>query len=458
MTNTSHTFDGLGIAPKLLEILDKLKFTIPTPIQYQSIPHALAGKDVMGIAQTGTGKTLAFGIPILQHLAQSNGVALILLPTRELAVQVNEEITKIGRFFQLRTSVLIGGENIGRQIRTLRQNPHIIIATPGRLMDHLSQKTISLEKVKMLVMDEADRMLDMGFAPQIKRILQSVPKERQTMLFSATMPPAIVSLATSYMRLPVRVEVAPAGTASTNVTHEIFFVQQPAKVELLKSLLKEYKGSTLVFSRTKHGAKKISAGIRAVGHSATELHSNRTLSQRLASLNGFKSGKFRVLVATDIAARGIDVKNIELVINFDLPEKADDYIHRIGRTGRAGHEGHAISFATPSQKRDIYDIERLMKKSLPISKLPDGVASAAPDPNFADNRPQRSFSRSRSNSPRRSTGQFSGRSGGRFNRSSSGQSNSNSSSNSNRRSNQQSYRSRNSRRSSTEGSRQRRGY
>ncbi|MDP3899644.1 MAG: DEAD/DEAH box helicase [bacterium] len=431
MTNIQHNFDGLGIAPRILDVLDKLQYSIPTPIQTQSIPHALEGKDIMGIAQTGTGKTLAFGIPTLQRLAQLKGIALIILPTRELAVQVNEELKKIGSFFHLRTSVLIGGENIGRQIKSLRQKPHIIIATPGRLIDHLEQKTVSLNEVKTLVLDEADRMLDMGFAPQIKNILKHVPRERQTMLFSATMPPEIVKLATSYMKLPVRVEVAPAGTAAANVTHEIFFVSQSAKVELLKSLLTEYKGSALIFSRTKHGAKKIAAGLRAAGHSTTELHSNRTLNQRLASLNGFKSGMFRVLVATDIAARGIDVKNIELVINFDLPEKPEDYIHRIGRTGRAGHDGHAISFATPAQKRDISAIERLMKKNLPVSKLPAGITSAAPDPNFADNRPKRGFNKyqarqagnqnnsaNRSSRPNRFSGQSEKRSNGRFRKSS----------------------------------------
>src|SRR3989339_96584 len=432
MTPTVHTFDGLGIAPRLLEALDKLQFATPTPIQYQSIPHALAGKDIMGIAQTGTGKTLAFGIPVLQRLAQAKGIALILLPTRELAVQVNEDLHNIGRFFHLRTAVLIGGESIGRQIRTLRQNPHVIIATPGRLMDHLAQKTISLSAVKTLILDEADRMLDMGFAPQIKRILQHVPKERQTMLFSATMPPEIVSLATSYMRLPVRVEVAPSGTAAPNVTHEIFFVHQPAKMPLLKTLLAEYTGSMLVFSRTKHGAKKIAADIRAAGIRAAEIHSNRTLNQRLAALNGFKTGVFRVLVATDIAARGIDVKNIELVVNYDLPEKAEDYVHRIGRTGRAGHTGHAISFATPAQRRDVFAIERLIKKPLPVSKLPAGIAAGAPRSNFVQDlpirqagrprqwagKPQRNFNSSaprrpfRPASPASSAGRPAGRSGG----------------------------------------------
>lgn len=367
---TQTTFDGLGIAPKILEVLDSLKFSVPTPIQYQSIPTALAGKDIVGIAQTGTGKTLAFGIPMIQHIAATDGNGLVILPTRELALQVNESIRKIGGPLGIKTAVLIGGDSMGRQIRDIRNNPHIIIATPGRLVDHMTQRTVSLSNVTILVLDEADHMLDIGFAPQIQRILQNVPKERQTMLFSATMPPKIVSLANSYMKLPIRVEVAPQGTASANVTHEIFFVNRESKTDLLESLLKEYKGSALVFSRTKFGAKRITTAVQRMGHTAAEIHSNRSLSQRVQALNGFKKGTYRVLVATDIAARGIDVANIELVINFDLPENPEDYVHRIGRTGRAGHEGHAISFATPSQRFDIRTIERLIKKQLPVSPLP----------------------------------------------------------------------------------------
>lgn len=370
---TQTTFDGLGIAPKILEILDNLKFTVPTPIQYQSIPAALEGKDIVGIAQTGTGKTLAFGIPMIQRLASSKGRGLVILPTRELALQVNESLNKIGKSLNLRTAVLIGGENMGRQIRDLRNNPHIIVATPGRLVDHMMQRTVSLNNVAILVLDEADHMLDIGFAPQIKRILQDVPEKRQTMLFSATMPPKIVALANSYMKLPIRVEVAPQGTAAASVTHEIFFVNRESKTDLLESLLKEYKGSALVFSRTKHGAKKIALSVRNMGHTAAEIHSNRSLSQRVQALSGFKTGVYRILVATDIAARGIDVANIELVINYDLPENPEDYVHRIGRTGRAGHEGHAISFAAPSQRFDIKAIERLIKKQLPVSPLPSSL-------------------------------------------------------------------------------------
>lgn len=367
---TQTTFDGLGIAPKILEILDNLKFTVPTPIQYQSIPTALSGKDIVGIAQTGTGKTLAFGIPMIQRLASNKGRGLVILPTRELALQVNDSLNKIGRSFNLRTAVLIGGENMGRQIRDIRNKPHIIIATPGRLVDHMAQRTVNLGDVKILVLDEADRMLDIGFAPQINKILQSVPKDRQTMLFSATMPPKIVALANSYMKLPVRVEIAPQGTAAANVTHEIFFVNKESKLALLTTLLDEYRGSMLVFSRTKYAAKRITAAIQKMGHTAAEIHSNRSLSQRVKALTGFKTGQYRVLVATDIAARGLDVANIELVVNFDLPENPEDYVHRIGRTGRAGHTGHAISFATSSQRSDIRTIERLINKQLPVSPLP----------------------------------------------------------------------------------------
>ncbi len=375
---TSIIFYGLGIAPKLLQILDRYKFIHPTPIQYKSIPIAINGKDIIGIAQTGTGKTLAFGIPMIQRLAQINGLGLVLLPTRELALQVDETLHKIGSTLGLRSVVLIGGASMGMQIQSLRKPPHIIIATPGRLLDHLEQKTLSLNKVKILVLDEADRMLDMGFAPQINKILELVPRERQTMLFSATMPQAIVSIATRHMKLPVRVEIAPSGTTAQHVTQELFVVKKEDKLRLLEKLLTEYHGTILVFSRTKHGAKRITQSVKSLGHRAAEIHANRTLAQRREALEGFKSGKYRVLVATDIAARGIDVKCIELVLNYDLPDTAEDYVHRIGRTGRAGQAGRAISFATPDQGADVRLIERLIRSSLsrrPLPELPPHRAS-----------------------------------------------------------------------------------
>ncbi|MDR3582430.1 MAG: DEAD/DEAH box helicase [Candidatus Pacebacteria bacterium] len=369
MTTTSD-FYGLGIAPGILTILDKLGFKVPTPIQLKAIPVALEGKDVMGLAQTGTGKTLAFAIPMMQA-ALKGTQGLIVLPTRELALQVQETIEKVGGPLGIRTALLIGGAPISMQIRSLSRNPIIVIGTPGRIIDHLQQKTISLKRVGILVLDEADRMLDMGFAPQLKRILTDVPKERQTMLFSATMPDNIMRLANAYMQLPLRIEIAPPGTTITKIAQEVFFISKMDKPRLLEKVLYEYKGSVLIFSRTKFGAKKIATSVRALGHTAAEIHSNRSLNQRREALDGFRNGKYRILVATDIAARGIDVKGIELVLNYDLPSNPEDYIHRIGRTARAGATGHAISFAMPDERRDVQDIERLMRATLPFSKLPE---------------------------------------------------------------------------------------
>ncbi len=365
-------FSELGIAPKLLDILGRNKFVTPTPIQKQAIPPALEGKDIIGIAQTGTGKTLAFGIPMIQRIAQNPGktMGLVVLPTRELALQVSETLKKIGSPLGLRAVLLIGGADIRKQSKALLLQPHIIIATPGRLIDHLESRRITLEKVNTLILDEADRMLDMGFAPQINAILRSVPKGRQTMLFSATMPDEIVRIAKATMSLPLRIEVAPSGTAIDLVSQELFFVHRDDKLPLIKTLLTKYQGSVLMFCRTKHGAKRLTKALHDMNYSAAEIHSNRTLNQRLAALDGFKIGRFRVLVATDIAARGIDVKGIQLVVNYDLPDSPEDYVHRIGRTGRAGASGHAISFATPDQKRDVYNIERLIRRVVPLSKTP----------------------------------------------------------------------------------------
>lgn len=387
---TDNTFFGLGIAPKLLDILQKNKFVTPTPIQQKAIPIAIQGKDIVGIAQTGTGKTLAFSIPMLQRLsALGGGKGLIVLPTRELALQVEETLQKIGRSAGLRTAVLIGGASMSMQIQAIKKNPHVIVATPGRLNDHVQQGTVKLHDAKILVLDEADRMFDMGFAPQIKKIMDKLPKERQTMLFSATMPPEIAKMAAQYMQLPLRVEIARAGTTAERVVQEMFVVGKEDKMRLLDKLLVEYKGTVLVFSRTKHGAKKIAAAVRRMGHSSAEIHSNRSLAQRKEALQGFKSGKYRVLVATDIAARGIDVTGIELVINYDLPDAAEDYVHRIGRTGRAGMAGRAISFATPDQKNDIRQIERLVRTQFSILKPTELPAHRAPDPNAKPDRPER---------------------------------------------------------------------
>jgi ATP-dependent RNA helicase RhlE len=370
-SSTAASFYGLGIAPDLLKVLDKHKYSVPTSIQHKAIPIGIQGQDLIGIAQTGTGKTLAFSIPMLQRLAAIKGKGLVLLPTRELALQVDETVRKLGSGFGLRTAVLIGGAPMGVQIKLLRQKPHVIVATPGRLIDHLEQKTVQLDDVSVLVLDEADRMLDMGFAPQINRILEKVPKQRQTMLFSATMPAEISQMAAKYMHTPLRVEIARAGTASEKIDQEFFMVGKHDKLRLLEKLLIQHTGTVLVFSRTKHGAKKIAAAVRAMGHKSAEIHSNRSLNQRREALDGFKSGKYRVLVATDIAARGIDVTGIQLVVNFDLPDAAEDYVHRIGRTARAGKSGKAISFATPDQRHDVMQIERLIRIKLPIKPTPE---------------------------------------------------------------------------------------
>ena len=365
------SFDGLGIAPKILEILDRMRFTHPTPIQHKAIPIGIEGKDVIGIAQTGTGKTLAFAIPIIQQLSQRKGRSLILAPTRELALQINETFEKIAPSFGIRTVVIIGGASMHMQLAALRRNPRVIIATPGRLVDHISRRTVLLADISVLVLDEADRMLDMGFMPQIERILRVIPRNRQTMLFSATISREVMKIAAAHMKLPVHVEVAPSGTAAEGIIQELFIVKKSAKRQLLLKLLEQYHGAILVFSRTKIGARKIARFIKGAGHTAADIHSDRSLNQRKEALKGFKTGRYRVLVATDIAARGIDVVGIEVVLNYDIPEDTENYVHRIGRTGRAGHKGRAISFAMPEQGGDVRNIERLIKTALPIVEHPE---------------------------------------------------------------------------------------
>lgn len=405
------TFYGLGIAPGLLKRLDELSFVTPTPIQQKAIPIAVTGEDVIGIAQTGTGKTFAFSIPMIQQISATKRRGLVLLPTRELAIQVQDELEKLAGKLGLKTTLLIGGASMEKQIRSLKKGVHIIIATPGRLNDLLQQKKVSLKDTGILVLDEADRMLDMGFEPQIKRVLRHLPQQRQTMLFSATMPARIAQLAREYMNKPLRVEVAPAGTTSKDIDQEMIIVPRTEKIDLLKKLLDEYKGTVLIFSRTKHGAKKIARLVRKFGHTSAEIHSNRSLNQRIKALEGFKKGSYRILVATDIAARGIDVNEIELVINYDLPDNLDDYVHRIGRTGRGGAEGKAISFVAPEQRRDVQAIERLIKSKLPVTNLAgdqpthkkQGKSRKKPNTHKRSrSKPSRSRSRKRSTNSRRS--------------------------------------------------------
>jgi len=371
MNAAQNDFYGLGIAPGLLEKIEDLGYDTPTPIQLKAIPIANEGKDVIGIAQTGTGKTLAFGIPMIQRLAKMKGGGLVLTPTRELAIQVRDAILPFAQALGMKTAVLIGGEPQRGQVRALKRKPRIIVATPGRLIDLVGQRLVRLDDVNVLILDEADRMLDMGFAPQIERIIRLIPKRRQTMLFSATMPTEIVRIASAHMRLPVRTEIAPSGTAAEGVSHEVFVVGRTVKAKLLEKLLQQYRGPVLVFTRTKRGARVVARSLRKAGFAAAEIHSDRTLPQRKEALNGFKSGKYRILVATDIAARGIDVQGIELVVNYNLPDDPGSYVHRIGRTGRAGLKGHAISLATPDQGKDLRNIERLINMSIEMSEHPE---------------------------------------------------------------------------------------
>jgi ATP-dependent RNA helicase RhlE len=415
----SASFHDLGISPKILAVVDSMKLSTPTPIQRQAIPTAIAGRDVIGVAQTGTGKTLAFGIPLLQRIAESGGRALILLPTRELALQVYETLGVYAKPLGLRGALLIGGAAMGPQISDLRRGPHIVIATPGRLFDHFEQRTVRLDDISILVLDEADRMLDMGFWPQIKRIIAAVPVDRQTMLFSATLSKEIMELATKHMKTPTSIEVSPPGTTAANVSQEFFIVRKDEKTRLLEAVLAKYYGPTIVFTRTKYGATRVMKSIRQMGHTTAEIHSNKSLAQRREALDGFKSGKYRVLVATDIAARGLDVKGVELVLNFDIPSQSEDYVHRIGRTARAGAQGHAISFAMPDERRSMRDIERLIRKQITVTPVPQDLPAArAPiasrdDEPRRDSRSQSSRSNSRGFGQRSYTGGARRSSGGR---------------------------------------------
>ncbi len=364
-------FSNLGISAEILDVLTKKGYTTPTLIQQKAISPCIEGKDLVGIAQTGTGKTLAFAVPMLQRLMEMKGkIGLVVVPTRELAAQVEETFVKVGGPLGLRTALLIGGAAMGPQLGAIRRGPHVIIGTPGRINDHLSQGTFKGDTVGILVLDEADHMFDMGFLPQIKDIIGTLPADRQTLLFSATMPQEIFTLASRHMKTPLRIEIARAGTIADRMDQEIFVVTKDQKNRLLEKLLMDYKGAVLIFCRTKHGAKKLCANIRVMGHGASEIHSNSSLGQRSEALDSFKSGSKRVLVATDIAARGIDVSGIELVVNYDLPEQAEDYVHRIGRTGRAGMAGKAVSLVTADQYYKVKIIERLIRMPITVSKLP----------------------------------------------------------------------------------------
>ena len=369
-TSAQTNFHTLGLSEALLQDLTTAGFTSPTPIQAQAIPPALTGRDVIGCAQTGTGKTAAFVIPIVERLAvlpKGQPRALILTPTRELALQTLTTIERLGRSHRVSATVIVGGADMQAQVRGLRQRPDILVATPGRLLDHMWNGTISLSSMTMLVLDEADRMLDMGFAPQINQILDALPEERQTMLFSATLPTDLARLVQASVNNPVRVMVAPSATTADGITQAVHHTSHQAKADLLLSLLGMDTSTALVFTRTKHRADRLGRLLGSAGHRVAVLHGNRSLSQRKAALEGFKRGTFRVLVATDIAARGIDVANIGHVINFDLPNCPEDYVHRIGRTARMKTTGRATSFVTQEDHRQLRDIERLLGHAVPLA-------------------------------------------------------------------------------------------
>jgi len=306
METAEQGFYHLGLAPDILAVLERLKFKTPTAIQHQAIPEALKGKDILGVAQTGTGKTMAFGIPMVQRLAAEGGQALILVPTRELAIQVSEALEPLLKAFKMKSAVLIGGIKIYDQLSDIRRRPDVIIATPGRMNDHIYRGSIDLGDIVMVTLDEADRMLDMGFEPQVNSIMRCVPPKRQTLLFSATMPSDILKLVNKYMHLPITIEIAPSGTTLKDVTQELFIVQESRKKEMLEVLLQQYRGTILVFTRTKMKASRVARHLKAEGAKVSEIHSDRSMAQRSQAIEGFKRGRYRVLVATDIAARQKD--------------------------------------------------------------------------------------------------------------------------------------------------------
>jgi ATP-dependent RNA helicase RhlE len=377
-------FSKLGLSPKALDGVQAAGYTDPTPIQLRAIPIVMAGRDLIGSAQTGTGKTAAFALPIISRLGQHGSLrALILEPTRELAAQVETAIHDYGRFTNLRTTVLFGGTGYGRQDKTLRQGTDILVATPGRLLDQMKRGMVRLNQIEILVLDEADRMLDMGFLPDVRRIVERCPRTRQTMLFSATIPP----------------EIEQRRSPAETVTHALYPVASEQKQALLEELLRRTDyDQVLIFCRTKHGADRVARRLHQQDHAVAVLHSNRTQREREQALNGFRNGRYEVMVATDIAARGIDVEQISHVINFDVPHHPEDYVHRIGRTGRAQTVGDAFTIMTGEDVQEVAAIERFIGQQIPRVKLENfayeytRLLDKNPPPAFGARRPRGSWS------------------------------------------------------------------
>ncbi len=420
------SFNDLGLMTELLQAVTKQGYSEPTPIQAKAIPLILKGHDVLGGAQTGTGKTAGFTLPLLQLLSQRKCEsdkrpvrALVLTPTRELAAQVGESVELYGKYLPLRSAVIFGGVKINPQIQTLRRGVDILVATPGRLLDHVSQKTLDLSKVEILVLDEADRMLDMGFIHDIRKVIALLPKQRQNLLFSATFSDEIKKLADRMLNTPTLIEVARRNTAAESVDQAVYHVDKKRKRELLSFIIGSHNWQqVLVFTRTKHGANRLSRQLEQDGISATAIHGNKSQGARTRALADFKKGSVRVLVATDIAARGLDIDHLPHVVNYELPNVSEDYVHRIGRTGRAGNVGSAISLVCIDELKLLHDIEKLLKRKISVEKIdgyePDPTIVAEPIKNGRNNNSGAQNKNNRSGQNKRSN-QRPNRSGNRGN-------------------------------------------
>lgn len=368
------SFKELEVLPQIRTVLANRGYEKPSPIQEQAIPPVLQGRDVLGLAQTGTGKTAAFAIPTLQLLNKKKSPgkpvirSLVLTPTRELAVQIHESFESYGENLKLKSTVIFGGVNQNPQVRELRSGVDILVATPGRLLDLINQGIVDLSKIEIFILDEADRMLDMGFINDIKKILKKLPKEKQTLLFSATMPKEITDIVKTLLHNPVRVAVAPVSSAVDTVEQSVYYIDRINKIDLLQDLLKDYRESVLIFTRTKRGADRVVRNLNKNKINALAIHGDKSQNARQRALNGFKDGSVHVLVATDIAARGIDVDDLSMVINYELPEIPETYVHRIGRSGRAGAQGKAISFCDYHEIALLKDIEKLINKKIDVVK------------------------------------------------------------------------------------------
>jgi ATP-dependent RNA helicase RhlE len=369
---TDQSFESLGLSQPILRCIRLVGFEHPTPIQAAVIPAALTGRDLIGLAETGSGKTAAFTLPIAERLARDpKGRALILSPTREIALQTQAFLDAFGGDYGLKTVCLIGGVKMGPQLQGLRRRPHVIVATPGRLLDHLEQGSARIDTTDMLVLDEADHMLDMGFMPQVHRILQQLPEKRQTLMFSATMPPPIERLAQQFMKDPMRIDITPEGKAAQGISHRLYLVEPENKKACLLALLHQELGSTLVFIRRKSDAEWLQGVLEREGHPVERIHSNLSQGQRVQALQGFRQGEHRILVATDIAARGLDIPRVGHIINFDMPETVEDYIHRAGRTARGNATGIVSTIGTWMDKAIIKEIETTLGEDLPRCTVPD---------------------------------------------------------------------------------------